>query len=625
MSAAGPEEPNALVQVDWPTARPSRCSARRPCRSRTAWSCRACAGSGRLDDRRRRRRAVRQAATPTVEVLVVGAGGGRARPRRRPSPGSSETRSDRRRCSIGRATPARDRVDGVRARTSTALGDLRPRLRDGAVRAAPDAPTTEGRLWHIRGRADRARDRRHRAADRLRRQRPARDHARRRGRDLRRALRRRGPASGRWSSRTTTPPTPWPPTLVAAGIEVVAIVDARAGASVVGTTRRRRRPPDGGGRIVRGRRRGRDRRRRTCCSCPAAGTRTSPCGRHARGTLRFDDADRRPSSRTGPGRTAGCEVVGAAARRHRRASATIAPTWVVPPSGTGRRPSRGCDWATHYVDLERDATVRDLQRALGAGLESIEHVKRYTTIGTGSDQGKTVGRRRVSAIAAALLGQEVGAVGVPTFRPPYRAGQLRASSPAATAATCSTRSGPRRSTRGTSRTAPCSRTSASGSGRATSRATASRWTRRSCASARAARTGVAVMDASTLGKIDIQGPDAGDLPRPRLHEHVLDAQGRRRAATALMCRLDGMVFDDGVTIAPGRRPVPHDDDDRQRRRRARPPGGVAPDRVAGRCGSTRPASPSSGRRSRVVGPRSREVVAPRWRRTSTCRTTPSRS
>ncbi|MFM7140045.1 MAG: FAD-dependent oxidoreductase, partial [Actinomycetes bacterium] len=44
-----------------------------------------------------------------------------------------------------------------------------------------------------------------------------------------------------------------------------------------------------------------------------------------------------------------------------------------------------------FVDLQRDATLRDLKRAVGAGLSSIEHIKRYTTIGTAHDQGKTSG------------------------------------------------------------------------------------------------------------------------------------------------------------------------------------------------------------------------------------------
>src|SRR5207244_12842647 len=56
--------------------------------------------------------------------------------------------------------------------------------------------------------------------------------------------------------------------------------------------------------------------------------------------------------------------------------------------------------------------------ARGTGMTSVQHDKRFTTIGTGSDQGKTAGINE-TAIIAAQLGQPVGAVGVTTFRPPY--------------------------------------------------------------------------------------------------------------------------------------------------------------------------------------------------------------
>jgi sarcosine oxidase subunit alpha len=47
--------------------------------------------------------------------------------------------------------------------------------------------------------------------------------------------------------------------------------------------------------------------------------------------------------------------------------------------------------ASQFVDVQRDATVADLERAVGAGMRSMEHIKRYTTIGTAHDQGKTSG------------------------------------------------------------------------------------------------------------------------------------------------------------------------------------------------------------------------------------------
>ena len=71
-----------------------------------------------------------------------------------------------------------------------------------------------------------------------------------------------------------------------------------------------------------------------------------------------------------------------------------------------------------FVDLERDVTVADIRRAVGAGLRSVEHVKRYTTIGTGSDQGKTANVNAIR-VAAELLGVHPGELGTTTFRPPY--------------------------------------------------------------------------------------------------------------------------------------------------------------------------------------------------------------
>jgi sarcosine oxidase, subunit alpha len=71
-----------------------------------------------------------------------------------------------------------------------------------------------------------------------------------------------------------------------------------------------------------------------------------------------------------------------------------------------------------FVDVQRDATVADVARAVGAGMRSVEHIKRYTTIGTAHDQGKTSGVI-ASGITAELLGLPIEALGTTTFRPPY--------------------------------------------------------------------------------------------------------------------------------------------------------------------------------------------------------------
>ena len=215
----------------------------------------------------------------------------------------------------------------------------------------------------------------------------------------------------------------------------------------------------------------------------------------------------------------------------------IAPLWLVdgPP---------GTDFRTHFVDLEREVTVADLRQAIDAGLTSIEHIKRYTTLGTASDQGKTSGVLG-SAIAAALLGQDPGAVGVPTFRPPYvpvsfalMAGRDRGSllDPVRTTpihpwheahGALFENVGQWRRARSYPRPGE----------------TMAEAVEREC---RAARENVAVVDVSTLGKIDIQGPDAG-LFLDRVYTNAFSNLAVGSCRYGIMCSLDGMVFDDGVT------------------------------------------------------------------------------
>jgi sarcosine oxidase subunit alpha len=76
--------------------------------------------------------------------------------------------------------------------------------------------------------------------------------------------------------------------------------------------------------------------------------------------------------------------------------------------------------ATHFVDLQRDQTVADVQRAMGAGMRSVEHIKRYTSISTANDQGKTSAVNAIGAIAR-VLGEtdDLGSVGHTTFRAPF--------------------------------------------------------------------------------------------------------------------------------------------------------------------------------------------------------------
>ncbi|HTI20522.1 MAG TPA: glycine cleavage T C-terminal barrel domain-containing protein [Kutzneria sp.] len=197
-----------------------------------------------------------------------------------------------------------------------------------------------------------------------------------------------------------------------------------------------------------------------------------------------------------------------------------------------------------FVDLQRDATVADVRRATGAGMRSVEHVKRYTTIGTAHDQGKTSGFAAIGVIAQ-LLGAD-GPQGTTTYRPPYTPvsfallagrdrGELHDPVRITPMHDWHVRNGAVFENVG-------------------------QWKRpwyyplpgedmkaavlREC---RAARTSVGVMDASTLGKIDIQGPDAGEFLN-RMYTNAFAKLKVGHCRYGLLCKADGMVFDDGVVM-----------------------------------------------------------------------------
>ncbi|MET8865364.1 2Fe-2S iron-sulfur cluster-binding protein [Nonomuraea sp. NPDC004580] len=217
-----------------------------------------------------------------------------------------------------------------------------------------------------------------------------------------------------------------------------------------------------------------------------------------------------------------------------RPIARPAALWLV--EGDGGEPA--------FADLHRDVTVADLARATGTGMRSVEHVKRYTTAGTGADQGKTSGAV-VVGVMSALLGAAPGQVGTTTFRPPY------------TPVSFATLAG-----RDRGELSDPVRTTAMHDAHVARGAVfedVGQWkrpwyfpqdgesmedaVRREC---RAARTDVAAMDASTLGKIDIRGADAGTF-LDRVYTNVYSTLPAGACRYGLMCRADGMVFDDGTT------------------------------------------------------------------------------
>ena len=360
---AGSEEPNALVQVRWPSGTASRRCGRRSSRSRTGWRRGHSPGRGRLEGEDRGRFDRKYVH---VETLVVGGGAaGRA---------AAAAKQDGRVLLVDEG-PVIEPIEGVQVLPrATALG-----IYDhGYVLVAERRPghRTEGRLWHIRA------GRIVLATGALERPIPFPDNDRP-GIMLASAaaayVERFGVLPDRRFALATTNDS---------GIESASVLQD-AGAELVEVFDLRRGDPIDSGAA-------------DLLLVSGGWNPNLALWSQAGGRLRFDD---RIGAYVPDGGLRNVEVVGTATGDGLPESA--APTW----DGIG-------DEDTTFVDLERDATVADIRRALGAGLTSIEHVKRYTTIGTGSDQGKT-GGVLASAVAAALLGQEPGALGVPTYRPPY--------------------------------------------------------------------------------------------------------------------------------------------------------------------------------------------------------------
>ncbi|SHE80125.1 sarcosine oxidase subunit alpha [Modicisalibacter ilicicola DSM 19980] len=209
-----------------------------------------------------------------------------------------------------------------------------------------------------------------------------------------------------------------------------------------------------------------------------------------------------------------------------------------------------------FVDLQNDVTAAGIDVATKEGFESIEHVKRYTAMGFGTDQGK-LGNINGMAIAARLLERSIPEVGTTVFRPNYtpvtfgaivgrHAGELFDPERYTALHQWHVEHGAEFEDVGQWKRPwyfPQRRRAEDGE----------RWETMHEAVAReclAVRNGVGILDASTLGKIDIQGPDAREfLGRVYTNKWAKLAPGRVRYG--LMCKDDGMLMDDGTTSCLG--------------------------------------------------------------------------
>jgi heterotetrameric sarcosine oxidase alpha subunit len=214
---------------------------------------------------------------------------------------------------------------------------------------------------------------------------------------------------------------------------------------------------------------------------------------------------------------------------------SIRPLWEVKAANKMR--------GKRFVDLQDDVTADDLTLAVRENYRSIEHVKRYTTLGMGTDQGKTANLNGL-AIVAARRAEAIAAVGTTTFRPPY--------TPVAFGALAGSETG--KHFEPTRRT-PLHDWHAAHGARFVE---AGQWLRPRAylrpgetfdaawrREVRAVRGGAGICDVSTLGKIDVQGPDAtAFLERVYCNDLANLQVGRCRYG--LMLREDGIVLDDGT-------------------------------------------------------------------------------
>ncbi|UCJ17350.1 sarcosine oxidase subunit alpha [Pseudomonas sp. MM211] len=217
--------------------------------------------------------------------------------------------------------------------------------------------------------------------------------------------------------------------------------------------------------------------------------------------------------------------------------ASIALFQVPHDKNTARAPKQ-------FVDQQNDVTAAGIELATREGFESVEHVKRYTALGFGTDQGK-LGNINGLAIAARSLGISIAEMGTTMFRPNYTPVTFGAIA----GRHCGDLFEPKRYT-------AIQKWHLENGAEFED---VGQWKRpwyfpkkdedlhaavaRECL---AVRNAVGILDASTLGKIDIQGPDAREFLN-RVYTNAWTKLDVGKARYGLMCKEDGMVFDDGVT------------------------------------------------------------------------------
>ncbi len=247
---------------------------------------------------------------------------------------------------------------------------------------------------------------------------------------------------------------------------------------------------------------------------------------------------------------ANCLKAGSDAGARAASDCGLAATPAAPPTAQNETVGVAPMWwvkggAMAFVDLQNDVTVKDVAVAKQEGFQSVEHLKRYTTLGMATDQGK-IGGCVGLAIMAELVNRPIPDVGTTTYRPPY--------APVALGALAGHHRGkdfrpmrlPPSHQWAIEHGAIMVDTGAWQRAQYYPRSGEAGWLETVNREVQTVRSAVGVCDVSTLGRIDIQGADAGAF-LDRIYTNAFSSLPVGKARYGLMLREDGFVMDDGTT------------------------------------------------------------------------------
>ena len=219
------------------------------------------------------------------------------------------------------------------------------------------------------------------------------------------------------------------------------------------------------------------------------------------------------------------------------AEAPLAPVWMMPQGASIKHRMKA------WLDYQNDVKVSDVQLAAREGFESVEHAKRYTTLGMATDQGKLSNINGL-AILSGALGAEIPQVGTTTFRPPYTpismgsiAGEARGEIFQPIRKTpihdWLDANGAEWEPVGHWRRPYCIKQAGETTEQAVHR------------EVKNTRENLGLLDASTLGKLIVKGKDAGRF-LDMLYTNMMSTLKPGRCRYGLMCNENGFLMDDGV-------------------------------------------------------------------------------